>query len=406
MSSQKIQSHFIIPALLMLSLLVGCSGESIPEGESMISTPPSLLQQEVSEAVVIRLSKKQAEDLNIRTQQVLRDTITYMIHAPGQVFPAPENISMISAPVNGRVTRIFAHEGEHVSEGSALLELESLEFAELAANYLESVAEQNYYRQQVERLTQLVEQRISPQSTLDRAIADFSREAARVRAARARLRAIGLNEEQISRWDEETQEDRATLMIYSPIDGMINRHLIDLGQAVNAYELMMDIINSEQVLVRGYVSPEEAPVLHPGGQVIISQQSDNQLDDSRYVLQSEITTVNPALDEENKAMIINIIVRTRDQWPVIGQNVRLQIEARTPGPVLTVPLSAVQYEGRDATVFVRLDETRYEKRPIRLMKILDERAIVDVGLEEGEEVAVSQVFSLKALGKFEEFAEE
>jgi len=38
--------------------------------------------------------------------------------------------------------------------------------------------------------------------------------------------------------------------------------------------------------------------------------------------------------------------------------------------------------------------------------MLQESAIIDSGLSPGEEVAVSQVFSLKALGKFEEFAED
>lgn len=407
MSLQELKSYTLFSALVFFILLTACDRESIPLEETGISTPPSLLEQDISESVVIKLSERQADDLNIETHRVTRDTISYWMSAPGQVFPAPENISMISAPVNGRVTRIFAHEGEQVNQGSPLLELESLEFAELAANYMESVAEENYYRQQVDRLNRLVEQRISPQSTLDRAVADYSRAGARVRAARARLRAIGLDEQQISQWNVEEEEDeRATLIIYSPIDGIINRHLIDLGQAVNAYDLMMDILNTDQVLVRGYVAPEEAPLLQPGSRLLIFQRSNYQTVDRGFELQAEITTINPALDEVNRSIVINSIIRTQNQWPVIGQNVRLQVEARTTGPVITVPLSAIQFEGRDATVFIRQDEFNYERRPILLRKILDEMAIVESGLHEGEEVAVTQVFSLKALGKFEEFAEE
>jgi membrane fusion protein, heavy metal efflux system len=78
--------------------------------------------------------------------------------------------------------------------------MESLEFAELAANYLESQAERLYLEQQVERLTSLVERKISPQSSLDRANADLTRADARVRAARARLRAVGIDNRQLEQW--------------------------------------------------------------------------------------------------------------------------------------------------------------------------------------------------------------
>ena len=74
--------------------------------------------------------------------------------------------------------------------------------------------------------------------------------------------------------------------------------------------------------------------------------------------------------------------------------------------MIEIPLSAVQFEGKEATVFVKRDELTYEKRTVRLQRMLQESVIIESGLTPGEEVAVSQVFSLKALGKFEEFAED
>jgi hypothetical protein len=35
--------------------------------------------------------------------------------------------------------------------------------------------------------------------------------------------------------------------MYATISGKINQHLIDLGQAVNANEMLLDIVNNEQV---------------------------------------------------------------------------------------------------------------------------------------------------------------
>jgi cobalt-zinc-cadmium efflux system membrane fusion protein len=55
---------------------------------------------------------------------------------------------------------------------------------------------------------------------------------------------------------------------------------------------------------------------------------------------------------------------------------------------------------------VRRDSLRYEKRPVSLARSSGEYSIVREGLAEGEEIAVSQLFTLKALSRFEQFSEE
>ena len=85
---------------------------------------------------------------------------------------------------------------------------------------------------------------------------------------------------------------------------------------------------------------------------------------------------------------------------------RLNVQVTTPEAVIFVPISAIEYEEELPAVFVRLAANRFEKRFIQLKKITDTAAIVESGLTGDEEVAISQVFSLKALSKFEEFGEE
>jgi membrane fusion protein, heavy metal efflux system len=71
-----------------------------------------------------------------------------------------------------------------------------------------------------------------------------------------------------------------------------------------------------------------------------------------------------------------------------------------------VPLSSIEYEGDLATIFVQLDPNTYEKKYIKVRRLTGEAAIVESGLNGNETIAISQVFSLKALSKFEEFGEE
>jgi len=393
---------YILTTIAFLVSMSACSGEDGTGSIESVSLPPSISGEAQSDVKIVRLTESQAADLQIQTYRVQEERMTYAMTVPGTVIAAPENIAVISTPLSGRITKIYAHEGEEVTRGDPLLEMESLEFAELAASYLESEAEKMYLEQQVERLRSLVEQKISPQSSLDRANADLSRANARVRAAAARLRAVGISEERLKQWNELEEDESAVLTMHATIDGKINHHLIDLGQAVRANDMLLDIVNNRIVLARGFVDPKDISNLQTGARAVISQREDQGL----VSVESEITTIQPGLDVENKSIIVNSLVQTQNQWPVIGQSVRITYDANTPAPVISIPLDAIQYEGQSARVFVKRDELTFESRPVDILRILSESVIISTGLSAGEEVAVTQVFSLKALGKFEEFAEE
>ncbi len=400
----------LIKVLLLITavpfLFAACSSEPETSIEMEVSSPPSVTGEEEIVVRRVSLTEKQASDLSINHFQVKSESFTYPLMVPGTVIAAPENIAVVSTSVNGRITKIFAHEGEEVQEGEPLLEMESLEFAELAANYLEALAERAYLEQQVQRLSTLVERKISPQSSLDRALADLSRASTRVRATKARLAAVGIDDRQLSAWENMSEDEKATLILYAPIDGKINHHMIDLGSPVNANEMILDIVDNSMVLVRGFVDPADIPFLQIGAKAVISQRTNQNGGQGALSVTSEITTIQPGLDQENRAIIANSLVETIDQWPVIGQSVRIEYEAKTRQEVIVIPMDAIQFEGRNATVFVKIDDLNYESRPIEVERLLTNSAIVSSGLNVGEEIAVTQVFSLKALGKFEDFAEE
>lgn len=397
---KKLLTSFLLVALI-IGGLAGC-GQETPDMQEQetVAAPPSISQEgKDGETQLITLTQKQADELRIQTQVVNLATISYSLKVPGTVFPSPEYISIVSAPVNGRVVAIHAHEGERVRKGDVLVELESLEFANLVAEYLQSRAEEAYQLSQLERLQQLAEKKISPQRALEKAQSDYTRANAATRAAEARLLAIGVTTGQI---DEmyASKSNIPRLKITASINGSINEHLIDMGQAVTAYDKMLTILNLEKVLIRGYASPEDVLVLQPGDSVFISLKEYPTL-----VKKATITTINPALDEVNKSITLNIMADTPDGWPKPGQNVRLDIMVTTPQPVLAVPLSAIEYEQTNATLFVKVDDLTFEKRMIQISKMTADQAIISQGVKAGEKVAVSQVFSLKALSKLEEFAE-
>jgi len=393
-------SGLVVVLLLFLS---SCGSGAAEQGTtSDPETPPSLSKKQIEQ--VVQLTEKQAEDLNIELYEVKSEQVSFDISAPGQVYAAPQRISVVSSPINGRVSNIYVHEGERVQKGDPLLDIESLEFANLVGDYLEATAEITYQTQQVKRLKVLTEDQISPERTLERAQADLRRAKTKQSASLARLRAVGITSEQAQKWDPFTSEPKSKLTIYAPISGVLNQHLIDLGASVNSNDKLLDIIDNTEVLVKGFVSATDASFVHEGTPVVITQKTESRTPQKKRI-ESTVTSVNPALDEANKSLVLNSIIPTKDNWPIVGQSVRMKYAAQPSDSSLSIPLSAIQFEGQNAAVFVQRTPREYVKRIVEVDRMTNDRAVISSGLSPGEKIAVSQVFSLKALERFEQFSD-
>jgi cobalt-zinc-cadmium efflux system membrane fusion protein len=397
MSTFKTITQLLV--FLLALLIYSCGSKKPATSETANSdTPPSI--SGVKAAELITLNEKEKAELKIQVQPVSSAIQNYRMTVPGVVFPAPNHISIISTPIDGRVSKILVQEGQSVRVGQELFSIESLEFGNMVSEYLQAVSEETFQNSRLQRLEQLVEQTISSKSELDRARSDFQRAKTSVIASVSKLKAIGVPDKEINAFRTAESID-PTLKIHSPINGVLDQRTVELGQSVNALQNLARVLDITHVLVRGYVSPEDARFINPGDSVNISRrQSDS------FTMQALVTSINPGLDENNRSVIVNVLLPTSNNWPKPGENLHLAIQTSSQTEVLTIPMEALTYEGNDPIVFVQKNESVFEKRKIEVQEFRDKYAVVRKGLEKTEQIAVSQIFSLKALSRFDKIAEE
>ncbi len=388
-----------IIAILLIGIFISCNTKNENQNETISTeeTPPSV--SGVTEDVRIKLTDKELKELEIQTYTIEESRQRFFVNAPGLVFPAPEYVSIISTPIDGRISSINASEGNYVSKGQELFTIESLEFGNLVAEYLQAIAEEKFQSSRLTRLQQLVEQSISSRSELDRSQSDYQRASAAVIASYSKLKAIGVPTSEIDAFKNATEID-PTLKIHSPISGIVDQRLVDLGQAVNALQKLGRVINTSKVMIKGYLSPEDAIHIHKGNMVDITLRDKND-----QVIYSKISSVNPGLDETNRSVVVNILVNTENGWPKPGENVRLEIKSDKMSASIAIPIKALSYDGDNPVVYVQTSTTSFEKRIIEIKEINQQEVYVAKGLNVGEKIAVTQVFSLKALSRYSLIAE-
>ena len=384
--------------LLILGSSCGSKTETNAKEQTSADSPPSV--SGVKPENLVKLSAKEMAELKIQTIEVSSSALNYSIAVPGVVFPAPNHVSIISTPIDGRISRISAQEGQVVRQGQEMFSIESLEFGNMVSEYLQAVSEETFQTSRLQRLEQLVEQTISSKSELDRARSDFQRAKTTVIAAVSKLKAIGVPEKEINAFKTAESID-PTLKIHSPISGIMDQRSVELGQSVNALQMLARVLDISHVLVRGYVSPEDARFISAGDSVkILRRQNDT------FEMRAVVTSVNPGLDENNRSVVVNILLATNENWPKPGENLHLSIETSSKIEVISVPVEALTYEGNDPIVFVQVNESTFEKRKVDVQEFREKYAVVRSGLDKNERLAATQIFSLKALSRFDKIAEE
>lgn len=381
-------------------LLFSCQSGKSPEiDESQNELPPSLLP--ASKAIsLVRLSEKEQNELNVETVKVNAGFIDYSVSAPGVVFSAPEHASAISTPINGQVSRINKYEGDRVRKGELLFQIQSFEFGNMVSDYLQAYAEEQFQTNRLNRLKQLVKETISSESELERAEAEYQRAVVSTKAAYSKLKAVGVADHEIKQFVQAT-EFEPELKIYSPIEGVVEQIFVEQGQSVNALEKLSRVLDTRVVLIRGYHSPDDARLMNAGDSVIISKRENQEI-----LLKGIISSMNPGLDENSRSVVSNILVETVNGWPKPGENVRLDVVISSQKQIIAIPIESLTYDGNQPVVFVQRETGVFEKRSIDVAEIRDKFVFLNSGLTNGEVIAVTKVFSLKALSRFDIIAGE
>jgi membrane fusion protein, heavy metal efflux system len=391
--------NFLIRLVLGTLIIVSCNNEPNHHNKPTVQPgpPPSLSSNDGK--TIISLSGKEIAELKIQTDVARSDTERLTVSATATVSVAPGNAQIISAPIQGKVKKIFFTEGDFVSAGDVLFHVESIGFGNLIADFIQANAAKIFEKSQLARIEQLVEKRIASQNDLDKAKNDFQRANAEVMAAMAKLQTIGLSPAEIDNYANTKNLD-PVLKIKSPINGQIDHLNLEPGQAVDAYEFMARIINTSKLLITAYISPAEGVFVRNGDRMKFSIQGLNQREAS-----AAIHAVNPGLDQPTRSVLAHALLENQKGFFKPGENIQVIIETQTENKVITIPISAITYNGDFPMVFVKISDADFERRNIVISELRNDRAFVSEGLAQGEPIAINQIFSLKALMRFDLFSE-
>lgn len=191
-----------------------------------------------------------AASVLVKTASVTKRTISETITTYGRTQNSPGQLSAITLPRAGIVTRLWVRLGQRVKPGQRLLELTTAPSAMM--QYQQAKANVDNARTKLHHLQNMLRQKLATQNQ----IADARRN---LQDALATLRA-----------QKELGTDRSKQTIRSPFAGIVTKLPVNQGQRVRAKTMAMLLASGENLVVLLGLETEDAIRVHAGQPVTLS----------------------------------------------------------------------------------------------------------------------------------------
>jgi len=355
----------------------------------------------------LELTDEQLKLANITLAKVKGGDLHRHILVPGSIVPDADRIARVSVRLLGTVAELRKRLGDQVAQGEVVAVIESREVADAKSEYLAALSTNALEQTMLDRSRTLYESKTTSENAYLRARATAEQAKIKLDAARQKLAALGLDSAEIAALSRQPVEALRRQELRAPIAGRIAQRRADLGALVGREgqesELFV-IVDLDRVWVELAVPPADLPRVREGQAITVraggSHVSGGHAADGLGT-PAKIVFVSPLLDAETRnARVVASLDNTNHEWRP-GTYVTAEIPVGDESVSVIVPKSALQSVKGRQTVFVRRGG-KLEARTVQLGRDDDDKVEILSGLADGETIAVTNTFTLKAeLGKSE-----
>lgn len=322
----------------------------------------------------------------IKTQPAGKRVLSAQPELTGEVAYDPDHMAIVGPLVSGRIATVMVTTGTPVKKRQVLAELESPEAGQAMAQYITATARSRAAEAQLVREQDLSKQHISSARNREVAEAQAAEAHAAAKAAQQMLQALGIDAE-LAR-----QGNSGRVSLRSPIDGIVVKRSIALGQAVERGTDAFVVANLSHLWVELEIFEKDLERVQIGQSVELRTDSL-----PGRVLPAKVAFIEPFVNANTRTANVRLMFINEENLLRPGQFVTAHMGAQM-GPqrqVLAVPRSALEtLDGRDV-VFVP-DHDTFIAKPVSVGSRDERFAEILAGLQEGEAVVVEGAFLLKA----------
>ncbi len=385
------KSQFIYLVTLIISVVVftGCGNNSAePNNEEQTEHE----EHAESEMATVHLSQLKFESLGVKIDTLPTRVLSDIVEANGQLEVPPQHEATVTAILGANITSIKVIEGDKVRKSQVLAYLSHPNLTQLQTNYVKAYSRLQYLEKEMQRQKRLYEEEVGSGKTYQETLADYQGMKGEVKGYEVQLKQLGLNVSKVQEGDIYQY-----VPVISPIDGHIEKVLIQVGQFVEPQTKMFMIVNTDHVHADLMVFEKDVYKVKKGQKIsfTITSVPDSQLT-------AQIYSVGKKFEQNPKAIHVHAEITGKEDFLLPGMYINGRIHTGEK-PVMALPESAIIEEEGKPYIFTtevrqKDGETEWSFNAVEIRMGLIDEGWVEIKLleplPEGTKVVLNNAYYL------------
>ena len=290
--------------------------------------------------------------------------------------------STVKSKVSGEVRQVMVREGEKVSQGQILAQIDTADLqarldAQVAA-FEEAKARWSIADKNRESNLKLLKQNFISQNAFDTTNSTLEASAASVRSAEAQVRLA-----------RNAMQDA---VVRAPISGILAKKMVNGGEKVGPDSPMFTLVDLTRMEIEAPAAASEIPSVNVGQ--IATFKVDGFGD---RVFEGRVERINPVTELGSRSITLYLSVSNRDGALKGGMFAKGLLVLAKSQPSNVIPFAAIREDAGQQFVFT-LEGGKIAKRAVTLGMREEQAGLVEVktGLEKGVQVVSARMVGLKS----------
>ncbi len=351
----------------------------------------------------LKFSAAELQEFSIKLAQAKLGVISKTRELTGEVIVAPERLYHVVPRVSGVVRQVYKHLGDTIKAGDLLAVLSSRDLADAQAAFVAADSLLQLANTNLQRERKLYKEQITAKRNYHKAKQAYAEMSIKRKAAKQRLRALGLTEQAINSVLKSSDKDLTLYELRAPADGIIiEKHAVH-GEVLETNTRSYTIADLSEVWVNLTVYQKDLPFIHKSQRVQISTRFGLSNDEIKS--SGTISWISPTLDEKTRSATARVVIDNPDGYWRPGLFVSGQVAIAESKADVVIPLSALQTVDEQTIVFVQHEDGDFEPQTVQTGRRDHQNIEILQGLQPGQTYVSQNAFSMKAQLQKGEFSE-
>ncbi len=368
--------------LLLITLLIACSGEKSTE------------QEVDSEEAVTDIPLDKVKALTLFYGDITTESMSNWIRLQGQIDLPPQNRVSVNFPLGGYLKSTKLIPGMKVSKGEVIGVMENQSIVQLQQEYLSAKTKLELANQDFSRQKSLSDNKAGILKNLQQSEAELDLQRVSLRALEEKLKLIGIDPAGLS---SQTMAGQA--VIRSPINGYVSKVNVNIGKYAEPTETLFELIDPSDIHAALTIFEKDLPYIKKGSEVKV-----HSINNPAQVYPATVIIVNSGVDDDRTAIAhCHFNGKHSELLPGMYIEAEVQVES-TNSKVL--PDEAIVRFGNSQYVFVKQEEGVLRMTPVKTGLTYGGKTQILQGLEQVPAKSIVMNETYKLLGMLKNSDEE